>query len=644
MSTPAHTVSETAQPTAALLSAIARVRSLVEQYATTGTRCEAPATDETSEASPLALMCERFELSPFERDLLVLCAAVEVDPAMPILCVAVNHDDDATYPTFHLALQALPNPHWSALMPDGALRRFKLLHVHAGDTLTGSRLRIDESVLHFLMGAPSMDRRLQAILEPVRVIRALPASYRAVAEAITAAITCDEPAPAVVQLEGNAGKGKRTLAAASCASLGLHLYSVNVATLASPAEQDEFVSLWERDALLNGCAILLQVPSGNAPDWITATRLADRIGGVVLVNGSGALELVRKRLVRIRVDRPGTDEQRALFRHALGEYALPLNGELNAIAAHFPLDVESITCVSARAVESVRRNGADLVAALWNECRAEARPTLDGRVQRIDARANWEDVVLPDSAMETLRSIAVHIRQHETVFRTWGFAAQNSRGVGLSALFCGQSGTGKTLASEVLANELHVDLYRIDLSQIVSKYIGETEKNLCAIFDAAENSGAILLFDEADALFGKRSEVHDSHDRYANVEVSYLLQRMETYAGLAVMTTNMRQGIDPAFLRRIRFVINFPFPDPSLRRRIWQRVFPANTPIASLFPEKLAKLNLPGGNIRNIALHAAFLAADAGGAVTMEHLLIAARRECAKLERPLSDAEVGNWV
>ena len=196
----------------------------------------------------------------------------------------------------------------------------------------------------------------------------------------------------------------------------------------------------------------------------------------------------------------------------------------------------------------------------------------------------------------------------------------------------------------MLAQELRLDLYRIDLSAVVSKYIGETEKNLRRVFDAAEVSGAILLFDEADALFGKRSDVKDSHDRYANIEVSYLLQRMEAYRGLAILTSNLKDALDTAFLRRIRFIVHFPFPDAEQRAAIWQQIFPAATPVAGLDMHKLARLNVAGGNIRNIALHAAFLAADANEPVGMAHLLAAARREYAKLERPVTEAEIREWV
>jgi SpoVK/Ycf46/Vps4 family AAA+-type ATPase len=281
---------------------------------------------------------------------------------------------------------------------------------------------------------------------------------------------------------------------------------------------------------------------------------------------------------------------------------------------------------------------------LWDICRDQARRRLDGLAQRIEPTAAWDDLVLPEPQRQVLRDIESHVRQRFQVYERWGFATKGLRGLGISALFSGASGTGKTMAGEVLAGRLRLDLYRIDLSSVVSKYIGETEKNLRRIFDAAEQGGAILFFDEADALFGKRSEVKDSHDRYANIEVSYLLQRMESYRGLAILTTNMKSALDPAFLRRIRFVIQFPFPDACQRAEIWRRIFPAETPTEGLDTKKLSRLNVAGGNIRNIALNAAFVAADAREPVRMTHLLRAARSEYAKLEKALTESEIGGWT
>jgi SpoVK/Ycf46/Vps4 family AAA+-type ATPase len=287
---------------------------------------------------------------------------------------------------------------------------------------------------------------------------------------------------------------------------------------------------------------------------------------------------------------------------------------------------------------------ADFKRLLWDACRAQARPKLDDLAQRIDSSAQWEDLVLPEAQLQTLRDITAHVKQRAKVYERWGFGGKSGRGLGISSLFAGTSGTGKTMAAEVLARELRLDLYRIDLSAVISKYIGETEKNLRRVFDAAEMGGVVLLFDEADALFGKRTDVKDSHDRHANVEVSYLLQRMEAYRGLSVLTTNLKTSLDQAFLRRIRFIVQFPFPDATMRAEIWRRVFPQATPTEGLEPQKLAQLNVAGGNIRNIALNAAFLAAGAGEVVMMKHVLQATKNEYIKLERPLTDAEVRGWA
>ena len=319
--------------------------------------------------------------------------------------------------------------------------------------------------------------------------------------------------------------------------------------------------------------------------------------------------------------------------------------------SQFDLSPDAIRAATAEALGRIEAPSQEagpaetLGPALWDACRAQARPRLDDLAQRLEPRAGWDDLVLPAAQLRVLREVAVHVRRRATVYERWGFGARGARGLGIAALFAGPSGTGKTLAAEVLAGDLRLDLYRIDLAAVVSKYVGETEKNLRRVFDAAEAGGAVLLFDEADALFGKRSEVSDAHDRYANIEVGYLLQRMEAYRGLALLTTNMKSALDPAFLRRLRFVVQFPFPDAAQRAQIWRRAFPAaDARCTGSTPQALARLSVAGGNIRNIALGAAFLAADAGEAVQMHHLLRAAQGEYAKLERTLTEAELAGWA
>jgi SpoVK/Ycf46/Vps4 family AAA+-type ATPase len=341
------------------------------------------------------------------------------------------------------------------------------------------------------------------------------------------------------------------------------------------------------------------------------------------------------------VDRPDAAEQRRLWREALGDTAAPLNGTLDVCATQFRLGTDAITSTARSLL--VRPADADLATELLLACRSTARARLEGLARRIEPAATWADLVLPESQVMTLRQIASHVRQRMKVYEEWGFGAKSSRGLGISVLFSGESGTGKTMAAEVLASDLGLDLYRIDLASIVSKYVGETEKNLRRIFDAAEDCGAILLFDEADALFGKRSEVKDSHDRYANIEVSYLLQEMEAYRGLAILTTNLKNALDPAFQRRLRFAVQFPFPDAHMRERIWRAAFPARTPLQLIDHAKLARLSVPGGSIRNIAMNAAFIAAESDTPVGMHHLLQAARSEATKRERPYSDAETRGW-
>jgi SpoVK/Ycf46/Vps4 family AAA+-type ATPase len=264
---------------------------------------------------------------------------------------------------------------------------------------------------------------------------------------------------------------------------------------------------------------------------------------------------------------------------------------------------------------------------------------MDALAQRIDSRASWDDLVLPEPELDLLHQIADQVRHRAAVYQDGGFADRLSRGLGITALFEGPSGTGKSMAVEVLAHDLRLSLYRIDLSAVVSKYIGETEKNLRRVFAAAEQGTAVLFFDEADALFGKRSQVRDSHDRYANIEVNYLLQRMESYRGVAVLATNMRSALDQAFLRRLRFVVTFAFPAAAERRVIWARVFPARTRTADLDLDRLARLTATGGMICNIALNAAFLAARDATPVTMPLVLAAARAEFRKLELPVADSD-----
>jgi SpoVK/Ycf46/Vps4 family AAA+-type ATPase len=392
--------------------------------------------------------------------------------------------------------------------------------------------------------------------------------------------------------------------------------------------------------LLLPAALLIQCTSGGLTP--SARRLTEILPGIVFLASREPARLNRS-FLRFDIDKPKPADQKRLWQKALGPSAVRFNGTLDSVSQQFTLSAREIWSSGSRL--NADQNPVRL-QDLWNACRSLARPKLDELAQRITPSAGWADLVLPELQTQTLRHIASHARHRMKVYETWGFATRDRRGLGISALFTGESGTGKTMAAEVLASELALDLYRIDLSAVVSKYIGETEKNLKQVFDAAEEGGVLLLFDEADALFGKRGEVKDSHDRYANIEVSYLLQRMEAYQGLAILTTNLKSSMDRAFQRRLRFTVNFPFPDAAQREAIWMRIFPAKTPTQGLDYKRLSQLNIAGGNIRNIALNAAFLAAEEGNGqpVEMEHIARAAKLEAQKIERPLSAAEIRGWL
>ena len=617
----------------------------------------------------LETLCDTFGLTSFERKILLMCAGVELDSRFASLYAAANKDPRQPLPTFSLALAAFEDAHWSALLPSHPLRFWRLLEVAPGDTLTTSPLRIDERILHYLAGVTSVDERLRGLTEPLSATDTLAVSQRAVAEQVAGSWSRSDRQLLwpVVQLCGSDFAGKRAVAATACAFLGLHLRVISAqAAPHGMADLDLFIRLWEREATLDPSGLLLEYDEAETTDAqgdAALKRLVERLRSPLVISIREPHKPVKRRLLSFEVPAPNSTEQLQVWKEALGPAAVVLDGRVKTLVSQFSLSVGNIHAAAVQALTAsdgwkgpapLARDPkpdapagcpeSQLAAALWDACRMQARPRLDGLAQRIGPSATWDDLVLPEMQKQLLRQIALHVRQGSKVYQTWGFASKGSRGLGISALFAGPSGTGKTMAGEVLANELRLDLYRIDLSQVVSKYIGETEKNLRRVFDAAEGGAAILLFDEADALFGKRSEVKDSHDRYANIEVGYLLQRMEAYRGLAILTTNRREALDFAFLRRIRFIIEFPFPEAAQRAEIWRRVFPRQTPTEGLRIDRLARLGAAGGNIYNIAMGAAFLAADAGEPVRMSHLLAAARTEFAKLERALTDSETAGWV
>jgi len=625
----------------------------------------------------IEMLSDIFKMSAFEQDLLALCAGFELDSEVSRLCAEVHHSTNAPYPTFGLAMKIFSKPHWSAILPTAPLRRFKLLYVEQGNNsaIASCPLRIDERILHYLMGISYMEEQLRGMIKQVKLDTGqhiVVPSHQNVTDSILQACMMqdqDRKLP-IVQLVGKDEMSKQSIANQVCNQLGLSLWRMPADFIPTKADEIEsLVELWTRESALLGACLFISAEDADSAAQRSVIRLLEEMPGPAFLSSRERWTSLNSSvfggtLLSIEVARPNRAEQEQIWMNYLGT-SMKGNGldrDIRRLVDQFNLNTSAIR-VAAIDVQMNLHHGShhdlavvvadddahhdpaaekSLSSILWEAGRRVARPRMADLAQLITPRAKMDDLILHEKEKRVLRDIILHVRNKEKVYQDWGFESTSSRGLGITALFAGESGTGKTMAAEVLANELELDLFRIDLSMVVSKYIGETEKNLRQVFDAAEDGGAILFFDEADALFGKRSEVHDSHDRYANIEVGYLLQRMESYRGLAILATNIRDAIDLAFMRRIRFVLNFPFPDEKSRAEIWRRVFPKATPTKDLDVSRLAKMSITGGNIRNIALNSCFLAAEEGIAVSMDHVMRAAQSEYDKLERPLTASEMGS--
>jgi len=598
----------------------------------------------------LLILAERLGLSPFEQRALLLCAAAELDTSVAGLCAQVQGDPTRPYPTFALALSLFDDATWDVLTPERPLRRWRLVEIDrpGGTALTVSPLRADERIVNFLKGVTYLDERLGALLEQLPAAEGdLPPSQQSAAQRAIRLWSSVDPGqpPPPIQLLGPDAASKRAVAAHIAEALGLRLLRLDPALLpTTPTDLDAFARLWRRETRLLPVALYLDADGADPAQIVSVDRLIARIEGPVLLAARQLWPNTDDASVAVDVDKPTPAEQADLWREALGPDAADLP---DALAAQFNLAAGAIVNLARRErlqasdaeADGSESDRAGLRERLWDGARGVSRPRLDTLARRLAPRATWDDIVLPPAETALLQGVADQVAQRAKVYREWGFAERMNRGLGISVLFAGPSGSGKTMAAEVLASHLRLDLFRIDLSTVVSKYIGETEANLRRVFDAAEDGGAILFFDEADALFGKRTEVKDSHDRYANIEIDYLLQRMEAFGGLAILATNMKSAMDATFLRRLRFVLDFPFPGVPERSAIWRRVFPSATPTEGLDFDRLARLNVTGGHIAVIALNAAFQAAHAGGPVTMPMVLHAARIEFRKLGRPVNEAD-----
>lgn len=621
---------------------------------------------------PLPALAGRFGLGAVDRLAILACLAVELERKYEKLFGFLHDDLTRRWPSADLVLDLAGLSGQERLEargsfePTGRLFRTGLLRRLEHPLPTGARpLELDGALAAYLTGRPRL---------PVGAVHG-PAPDRAKAATLLGDAAFDQTAEwlerttaPVILMHGPAGAGRRTVAAALCAHLHRPLWVVEAGgrpetgPAAGPDGGLEAIRSTARntlrDAALQGAAVafvgleawLGETPALPALRQLVASAMDAKVPLFLLSTQPWHLarELGADHLLHLPVPTPSEAARAGLWRTVLADAPLDKDVDPDQLAARFRFPPGRV-----HAAFRVARDRADLrapgsaitMADLLHGCRAQSAGGLGPYATRVEAKPGWDRLVLPPDDLAQLHEFCDRVRHRRKVFEEWGFAGGRHRGLGFSALFHGASGTGKTLAAEIIAAELGIDAYKVDLSAIVSKYVGETEKNLARLFAEAEESQSLIFFDEADSLFNKRVQVKDAHDRYANIEINFLLQRMEEYDGLVVLATNRLDDLDEAFKRRLGFQIRFPMPDERYRLAIWQVHLPPAAPLADGVDLAFlaARLPLPGGNIRNIALGAAFLAAADDGPISMLHLMRAARREYEKMGRHVSEAEFGPY-
>ena len=630
---------------------------------------------------PLVHLREAFELSPFEIEVLLIAIAPSIDLRYERLYGYLQDDVTKKRPTVNLVLDLLAEPGLGRLASLHAfesaapLVRHRLLELQpppdarqtsstrpVAAPLLAHRLQVDESLLHWLFGSYRPHTELLGALSVHQTPQRIPEAFLSTELTETLDLVTDTTPTPLYIFHGADADLQLAGAAAIAQRLGRLLMIVDLEHLTSKRELSpaRAVELALRDArlvdalpILTGWDVCL-VEETTPPDLLyTLTTFP----GPAIVAGHTPWTpkgTPRKRpMVSLAFPVPSYTQRRRLWDHYLGQDGQDgspglLREVINDLAGQFSLTSGQIrdAVASARDSAMLRRSsdaGRQLTQdELFAAARAHSNPRLARLADKITPRFTWNDIILPSDQLTQLHEIVDTVRGRPQVLDAWGLAEKLVSSRGVTVLFSGPPGTGKTMAAQIIAGALGLDLYRIDLSTVVSKYIGETEKNIERIFSEAEASNAILFFDEADALFGKRSEVRDSHDRYANIEVSYLLQRMEAYDGVTILATNLRGNLDEAFTRRLQFAVGFPFPEAEERLHMWRTLFPPEIPRApDIDLELLAeRFRLSGGGIRNVLVSAAYLAAADGEKLTMEHLLHGTRRELQKMGRLVRDEDM----
>lgn len=610
-----------------------------------------------------------FELERIEEQCLVLCLAPEIDPKYSKVFAYLQDDVTKKQPSIDLALKLfcrdLPErlAARAIFSPNSSLLRKRLLHLSEP---TGSHtafsqltLKLDDRIVAFLLLTPQVDECLADWVEIVTPAgRFLPLAVpdeirdrtlRFVESCFVGSETSMRP---LIHLYGKRGSGRRALAAGASARVALPLLVADVRRM--PPEINWVEALWRlgRESLLLPAAVLIEgfddlLLEGKHRELIALLSAVSVFSPLTFLSGTQPWKAESPDQLFLSLQCPVPDSTarmqywREHLKHSGYELGtddlIELSSKFNFTESQIRQTIQAARCRAYWEKEPT----SELTSTLLSQVgRSVATPNLSGLARKIEPGYAWSDIVLPEAQLLQLREIVAHVKRAKVIFEEWGFAKKFSYGKGVTALFEGLSGTGKTMAAGIIGAELALDLYRIDLSSVVSKYIGETEKNLERIFTEAQDSSAILFFDEADALFGKRSEVKDAHDRYANIETAYLLQRIEEYSGIVILASNMKQNVDEAFVRRMRFIIHFPFPAEEDRALIWQKAFPANAPLGDVDLGWLARnLKITGGNIKNISLRAAFMAIERHSVIDMDCLIEAAKREMDKIGKISALAE-----
>jgi hypothetical protein len=613
-----------------------------------GLRRRIEASGDAAEAQGEDLRLRRlgqsFGLDELDLELLLIVLAPDLDARFERLYAYLNDDVSRRRPTIGLALDLAgfvpaTGIERARLAPTGNLVAGGLVVVEEPERpfLTRS-LRIPDRVTEHLLGHDTPDLRVRELI--ARPVRTSLDDGGVLARAIVERMR-------LIYLRDRPGAASQAIAVAALEAGGVPYVVGDLARLTAADDLADLAPILVREARLAGGALVAGPIDALAERSVAVVRQLAEADCPVIIYGGRTWDPAWSNHVPLTLEAPAArlEQRDRLWRAAFDEGLDALVDAAGETVA-FRLTPEQIHRAAVAAIQHARSEGREVQPAdLRRGARAQNASGLERLARRIEPRVAWEDLVLPGDVLAQLHEVASRARHRDRVLDDWGMSAKSSKGRGLTGLFAGDSGTGKTMSAEVIAGDLGLDLYVIDLSTVVDKYIGETEKNLDKIFGEADRVNAVLLFDEADALFGKRSEVSDARDRYANVEVAYLLQRMEQFDGVAILTTNLRANLDEAFTRRLDAIVDFPMPEEPDRRRLWERHLSPGLPrAADIDVDFLARsFKLSGGNVRNICVAAAFFAAAEDGPVTMARLIRATEREYQKLGRLTHEAEFGPY-